>query len=380
MTNKRDYYETLEIQKNASKDEIKNTYRKLALKYHPDRNKSPGAEEKFKEISEAYAVLSDDEKRKKYDTYGHVGSEDVFRGSEANFEEIFRDMGFGGFAKTIFEQMFGGRGGGAGGFEGSTNPFGGFSFNIGGNRRKGRDILYDMELSLEDVVRGKKDEIELPKFESCNDCGGTGAAQGTKPRTCNTCNGQGQTRRVYNQNRFSTFIWLEPCQTCSGKGQMIDKPCTTCLGSGKIKQNKKLKINIPSGVEDGMTLQLTGEGEYSEQGPPGDLLIRLHVLPHNLFERLEDGHVLYNLNLDYPNLVLGTEIKVPTLHGYEKLKIPGGTQANTILKIKGKGLPRYGTYGKGDQLVRILVKIPNNLTEKQKLLLKELNKEFSKYE
>jgi molecular chaperone DnaJ len=289
-------------------------------------------------------------------------------------------MGFGGFAKTIFEQMFGGRGGGARGFEGSTNPFGGFSFNIGGNRRKGRDILYDMELSLEDVVRGKKDEIELPKFESCNDCGGTGAAQGTKPRTCSTCNGQGQTRRVYNQNRFSTFISLEPCQTCNGKGQMIDKPCTSCLGSGKIKQNKKLKINIPSGVEDGMTLQLTGEGEYSEQGPPGDLLIRLHVLPHNLFERLEDGHVLYNLNLDYPNLVLGTEIKVPTLHGYEKLKISGGTQANTILKIKGKGLPRYGTYGKGDQLVRILVKIPNNLTEKQKLLLKELNKEFSKYE
>jgi len=379
MANKRDYYEILEIQKNASKDEIKNTYRKLALKYHPDRNKSPGAEEKFKEISEAYAVLSDDEKRKRYDTYGHVGAEDVFRGSEANFEEIFRDMGFGGFAKTIFEQMFSGRGG-AGGFEGSTNPFGGFSFNIGGNRRKGRDILYDMELSLEDVVRGKKDEIELPKFESCNDCGGTGAARGTKPRTCNTCNGQGQTRRVYNQNRFSTFISLEPCQTCNGKGQTIDKPCTICLGSGKIKQNKKLKINIPSGIEDGMTLQLTGEGEYSEQGPPGDLLIRLHVLPHNLFERLEDGHVLYNLNLDYPSLVLGTEIKVPTLHGYEKLKIPGGTQANTILKIKGKGLPRYGTYGKGDQLVRILVKIPNNITEKQKLLLKELNKEFAKYE
>lgn len=380
MANKRDYYEILEIQKNASKDEIKNTYRKLALKYHPDRNKSPNAEEKFKEISEAYAVLSDDEKRKKYDTYGHVGQEDVFRGSEANFEEIFRDMGFGGFAKTIFEQMFGGRGGRAGGFEGSTDPFSGFSFNIGGSRRKGRDILYDMELSLEDVLRGKKDEIELPKFESCNDCGGTGAAHGTKPRTCNICNGQGQTRRVYNQNRFSTFISLEPCQTCNGKGQVIDKPCTICLGSGKIKQNKKLKINIPSGVEDGMTLQLTGEGEYSEQGPSGDLLIRLHVLPHNSFERLEDGHVLYNLNLDYPSLVLGTEFKVPTLHGYEKLKIPAGTQANTILKIKGKGLPRYGTYGKGDQLVRILVKIPNNITEKQKLLLKELNKEFEKYE
>jgi len=377
MTNKRDYYEILDIQKNASKDEIKNAYRKLALKFHPDRNKSPDAEEKFKEISEAYAVLSDDEKRTRYDTYGHVGSDDAFRGSEANFEEVFRDMGFGGFAKTIFEQMFGGRGGG-GGFGGS-DPFGGFSFNIGGNRRKGRDILYDMELSLEDVLHGKNDEIELPKFEKCNNCDGTGAAHGTKPRTCNTCNGQGQTRRVYNQNRFSTFISLEPCQTCNGKGQVIDKPCNNCLGSGKIKQNKKLKINIPAGVEDGMTLQLTGEGEYSEQGPPGDLLIRLHILPHNLFERLEDGHVLYNLNLDYPNLVLGTEIKIPTLHGHEKLKIPAGTQANTILKIKGKGLPRYGTYGKGDQLVRIQVTIPNNITEKQRLLLKELNKEFEKY-
>jgi molecular chaperone DnaJ len=376
MTNKRDYYEVLEISKNASKDEIKNAYRKLALKLHPDRNKSPGAEEKFKEISEAYAVLSDDEKRTRYDTYGHVGPEDAFRGSEANFEEIFRDMGFGGFAKTIFEQMFGGRGGG--GFEGS-DPFGGFSFNIGGNRRKGRDVLYDMELSLEDILQGKKDEIELPKFEKCNNCGGTGAAHGTKPRICNTCNGQGQTRRVYNQNRFSTFISLEPCQACSGKGQVIDKPCNSCLGSGKIKQNKKIKLNIPAGVEDGMTLQLTGEGEYSEQGPPGDLLIRLHVLPHNLFERLDDGHVLYNLNLDYPSLVLGTEIKIPTLHGHEKLKIPAGTQANTILKIKGKGLPRYGTYGKGDQLVRIQVKIPHTITEKQRLLLKELNKEFANY-
>jgi molecular chaperone DnaJ len=376
MSNKRDYYEVLEIQKNASKDDIKNSYRKLALKFHPDRNKAPGAEEKFKEISEAYAVLSDDEKRKRYDTYGHVGADDAFRGSEANFEEVFRDMGFGGFAKTIFEQMFGGRGGG--GFEGS-DPFGGFSFNIGGNRRKGRDVLYDMELSLEDVLEGKKDEIELPKFEKCNSCDGTGAARGTKPRTCNTCNGQGQTRRVYNQNRFSTFISLEPCQVCNGKGQVIDKPCNSCLGSGKIKQNKKIKVNIPAGVEDGMTLQLTGEGEYSEQGPPGDLLIRLHVLPHNLFERLDDGHVLYNLDLDYPSLVLGTEIKIPTLHGHEKLKISAGTQANTILKIKGKGLPRYGMYGKGDQLVRVQVKIPNNITEKQRLLLKELNKEFAKY-
>src|ERR671921_1847355 len=363
---KRDYYEVLGVPRAASKDDIKTAYRKLALQYHPDRNKSSGAEEKFKEISEAYAVLSDDTKRKRYDTYGHVGTEDAFRGSEANFDEVFKDIGFGGF-RDIFEQVFGGRGG-FGGVGGGSDPFG-FGFNFGGAaRRKGRDVLYDVELSLEEVLKGRKDEIELPKLEKCGTCNGSGASPGTKPRKCSVCNGQGQMRRVYNQNRFSTFVSLEPCQTCNGKGQMIDKPCTTCLGSGKIKQNKKLKINIPSGVEDGMTLQLRGEGEPSEQGSPGDLLIRLHVLPHNLFERLEDGHILYNLNLDYPNLVLGTEIKIPTLHGHEKLKIPAGTQANTILKIKGKGLPRYGTYGKGDQLVRIQVKIPNNLTEKQKLL------------
>ena len=372
MTSKKDYYEVLGVQKNTTKDEIKNSYRKLALKFHPDRNKSPDAEEKFKEISEAYAVLSDDDKRKRYDTYGHVGTDEAFRGSEANFEEIFRDMGFGGFAKTIFEQMFGGRGGFT-----SGDPFTGFSFNIGGaERSRGRDILYDIELSLEDVLKGRKDEIEIPKFDKCNDCNGTGASRGSKPKICSECNGRGQRRRVYNQNRFSTFISLETCQSCNGKGEVIENPCNTCRGSGKIKIKKKLKISIPSGVEDGMTLQLSGEGEYSDSGFPGDLLIRVHVVPHKLFERLDEGHILYDLTLNYTSLVLGTEIKVPTLHGNEKLKIPSGTPVDTVLRLKGKGLPRYGSYGKGDQLVRVHISIPNMLTDKQKWLLKELDKEF----
>ncbi len=371
MANKRDYYEVLGVPKNSEKGDIKNAYRKLALQYHPDRNKSPGAEERFKEISEAYAVLSDEDKRKRYDTYGHVGSEEVFRGSEANFEEIFKDMGFGG-VRDIFEQFFGSRGGFS---RGSSDPFG-FGFNFGSGRQKGRDILYDIDLSLEDVLRGKKDEIELPKMDSCTNCNGTGAAPGTKPRRCTVCNGQGQTRRVYSQNRFSTFVSLEPCRTCRGEGEIIERPCVTCNGSGNIRTTKKLRLEIPRGVEDGMTLQMQGEGEPTENGVPGDLLIRTHVRQHPEFQRLEDGHVLTNQNLSFTDLALGTEIRVPTLEGLEKVKISPGTQPNSIIKLKGKGLPRYGGYGRGDELVRINVRVPTKINDTQKALLKELDREL----
>lgn len=371
MTNKRDYYEVLGVPKNSEKGDIKSAYRKLALQYHPDRNKSPGAEERFKEISEAYAVLSDDDKRKRYDTYGHVGSEEVFRGSEANFEEVFKDMGFGGF-RDIFEQFFGSRGGVG---RGSSDPFG-FGFNFGSGRHKGRDILYDIDLSLEDVLRGKKDEIELPKMDSCTNCNGTGAAPGTKPRKCTVCNGQGQTRRVYSQNRFSTFVSLEPCRTCRGEGEIIERPCASCNGSGNIRTTKKLRLEIPRGVEDGMTLQMQGEGEPTENGVPGDLLIRTHVRQHPEFQRLEDGHVLTNQNLSFTDLALGTEIKVPTLEGLEKVKISSGTQPNSIIRLKGKGLPRYGGYGRGDELVRINIRVPTKINDTQKTLLKELDREL----
>jgi molecular chaperone DnaJ len=373
MGNKRDYYEVLGIPKNAAKGDVKNAYRKLALQFHPDRNKSPGAEDRFKEISEAYAVLSDDDKRKRYDTYGHVGTEEVFRGSEANFEEIFKDMGFGGF-RDIFDQFFGARGGFG---RGSSDPFG-FGFNFGVGRQKGRDILYDIDLTLEDVLRGKKDDIELPNMAKCTNCDGTGAAPGTRPRKCTVCNGQGQTRRVYTQNRFSTFVSLEPCRTCHGQGEIIERPCGTCSGSGNVRTTKKLQLEIPRGVEDGMTLQLQGEGEPTENGSPGDLLIRTHVKPHPDFERLEDGHLLNNQTLRFTDLALGTEIKVPTLEGLEKVKISPGTQPNTVLKLKGKGLPRYGGYGRGDELVRINVRVPTRITEAQKLLLKELETELKR--
>jgi molecular chaperone DnaJ len=372
LTSKRDYYEVLGVQKSASKEEIKNAYRKLALQFHPDRNKEPSAEETFKEVSEAYAVLSDDEKRKRYDVYGHVGAEEAFRGSEANFEEIFRDAGFGGF-RDIFEQIFGRRGGGFFG----DDPFG-FGFGGGGGgRRSGRDIIYDMELTLEDVLRGRKEEVEVPHFDRCKECGGSGAAPGTKLRKCTVCDGQGQTRRVYSQNRFSTIVTMEPCKTCQGQGQIIDRPCTNCKGSGRAKQVKKIKIEIPPGVEDGMAFQLRGEGETSEAGIAGDLIVRLHIKPHPKFERFEGGHLLYNLDVQFTDLALGTDLRVPTLEGSEKLKIPEGTPANAILQIKGKGLPRYGSAGRGDIHVRINIKVPTKLTDKQKALIKELDKELN---
>ena len=362
---KRDYYEVLGVSKNASREDIKASYRRLALKYHPDRNKEPGAEEKFKEISEAYAVLSDDEKRKRYDIYGHVETGEAFRGAEANFEEVFRDMGFGGF-QSIFEQFFG-RGG-----------FGGFGAGdfFGFGRRKGRDLIYDMEMTLEDVLRGKKEDVEVPRLAKCDSCGGTGAAEGTKPRRCNVCNGRGQTQRVYNQSRFSTFVSVEPCRTCQGKGEIIDRPCEACSGSGKTQKMRKLKIEVPPGVEDGMAMQLRGEGEDSESGIPGDLVVHIRVKPHENFERLDSGNLLYKQNVKFTDLALGSEYRIPTLDGFEKLKIQHGTQPDSLIRLKGKGLPRYGASGRGDILVKLNVKVPEKLNDRQKWLLKELDREF----
>lgn len=368
---KRDYYEVLGVQRSASKEEIKNAYRKLALQYHPDRNKEPGAEERFKEVSEAYAVLSDDDKRKRYDTYGHVGADEAFRGSEANFEEVF--SGMGGF-RDIFEQLFGGRGGFGGGFGAGPDLFG---FGGGGGRRKGRDLVYDMELTLEDVLRGKKEEIEVPRLDRCGDCNGTGAAPGTKPRRCTVCDGRGQTQKVYSQNRFSTFVSVEACRTCQGRGQIIDRPCGACRGTGRAQKMKKLKIEVPPGVEDGMAMQMRGEGELSESGIPGDLVVRIHVKPDPRFERLEDGHLLYNQDVRFTDLALGAELRVPTVDGSaEKLKVQQGTPADALLRIKGKGLPRYGMSGRGDLLVKLHVKVPTKLTGRQKSLLEELGREL----
>ncbi len=365
-----DYYDILGVSRGTSKGEIRQAYRKLALKYHPDRNKSPEAEEKFKEISEAYAVLSDDEKRRVYDMYGHEGisgrytAEDLFRGAEFNFEEIFKDLGFDfagsrGF-RSIFDVFFG------------REPFGGFGFE---SRRKGQDIVYDATITLEDVLHGKQLEIEVTKIGKCDNCNGSGAMPGTKPRVCSICNGQGQVKRVVEQSRFSTFVTIEPCRTCQGKGSIIEKPCNVCRGQGQVRKPKKLRVDIPPGVEDGNALRIAGEGEAIDGGSSGDLYVRINIKPHELFQR-SNSDLFYDLKLNFAQLTLGTEVRVPTLEGYVSLKVPQGTQPDTILTVKGKGLPKHNGRGKGDELVRVNVKVPAKLNDRQKALLKEMEKEF----
>ncbi len=362
---KRDYYEILGVSRNAAREEIKRAYRKLALQYHPDRNKSSGAEERFKEISEAYAVLSDDEKRRVYDMYGHEGvsgrytPEDIFRGAE--FEEIFKDLGFdfagAGDFRNIFDIFFG------------RDPFGGFGFGFGG-RRKGQDMVVDTVITLDDVLRGGQAEIEVPRTTACGNCRGSGAMPGTKPRTCSICGGSGQIKNV-SSSGFGTFVAIEPCRTCQGKGSVIEKPCNACRGSGQVQVPKMLRISIPPGVEDGNMLRVPGEGEPLDGGPSGDLYVRVRVKPHELFRR-SDSDLLYDLKLNFSQLALGAEAEVPTLDGRAKVRVPQGTQPGTIITLKGKGLPKQNGRGRGDELVRVNVRVPTKLSERQKELLREL--------
>jgi molecular chaperone DnaJ len=213
----------------------------------------------------------------------------------------------------------------------------------------------------------------VPVLENCITCKGTGCFPGTSMKTCSRCNGQGQTKRVYSENRFSTFVTVEACRACGGRGQIIEKPCTVCHASGKIKTKKNIQIDIPSGVVDGMTLQVHGAGISSQSNLPGDLLVTIHIKPHKIFERLEDGHILYNVDLNYTDLVIGTEVKVPTLHGDEKIKVPQGTQIDSVFRLRGKGLPHYGRRDRGDQIIKINLVIPTKLSERQKWLVKELH-------
>jgi len=371
MSSKRDYYDVLGVSKTANAEEIKKIYRKLALQYHPDRNKSSDAEEKFRVISEAYAVLSNSEKRQLYDAYGHEGlsgryasQEDIFGGSEANFEEIFKDIGFssGGFGfRDIFNTFFG---------RGNQ-----FNFRFARSSR-GQDVVYETVITLEDVLHGIEEEIELYKTAKCDECRGSRSAPGSKPITCSICGGKGQVRHVMNQSRFSTFVTVEPCRTCSGEGIIIDRPCKTCNGSGNVRKPQKFRFKIPAGVEDDNMLKVEGAGEPSNGGVSGDLYIKIRVKPHEIFER-SGSDILYDLKLPFSNLALGTEVRVPTLDGHTSLKIPQGTQPATILKIKGRGLPTYNGHGRGNEFVRINVKVPTKLNDRQRSLLKELDEEYS---
>ena len=364
MSAKRDYYEVLGVSKSASADEIKSQYRKLALKFHPDRNKTEEAAEHFKEISEAYAVLSDGEKRKVYDQYGHEGvdgrysSQDIFGGASGNFNDIFNDLfggGRGGGFDSIFEGLFGQRG------------FGGFQ------RQKGADMLYETSVTLEDVLNGKKMEIDLKKDVECNFCNGTGCAPGTSPKGCTTCNGQGQVRKARKMG-FASFVTVEPCGSCRGQGTIIEKPCKDCKGKGKVKGTKHLSFDLPAGIDNG-DYTMPGEGELMPGGVNGDLIIRVRIEPHSKFKR--DGRdVFYDHDVSMVDATLGGEFLIPTLDGNEKIKVEQGSQPNTIIKLKGKGVPSHNSRSRGDQYVRLVVNIPKKLNKHQKNMLEEFEKSF----
>jgi molecular chaperone DnaJ len=363
MAQKRDYYEILGVPKNATLDEIKKAYRKLALKYHPDKNKSPDAEEKFKEISEAYGVLSDETKRRQYDQFGHAGidsrytQEDIFK--NIHFEDIFEDLGFGfGRGSSIFDIFFGGGGAGR-----ARRP------------RRGGDLLYELEIPFKTAAFGGETTVEIPKTETCSVCGGSGATPGSSPKTCTTCGGTGHIRRTQN-TPFGRFMTTSTCTTCHGRGSVIDTPCSVCGGSGIVRRRKKISVKIPAGIDSGARLRIAGEGEAGEQGaPPGDLYIDVHVAPDPVFKR-EGDDVIIEQPVSITQAALGAEIKVPTLTGQVKIKIPPGTQSGKTFRIKGKGIPHLHGYGKGDQLVKVVVKTPTNLTAQQRQLLEELAKSF----
>ncbi len=363
MAEKPDFYEVLGVPKDANKDQIKDAYRKLAMQYHPDRNKAPGAEEKFKEISEAYAVLSDDQKRQQYDTLGKAGfdqrytEEDIFRG--ADFNDVFRDLGGGGF-NDIFRMFFGGGNFGGGYSERSS---------------RGQDLLYELSITLEEAARGTQKEIDVPRTERCDICGGSGAAPGSSPKTCLRCHGQGRVQSM-RRSAFGTFVQVTPCPECRGKGRIIDTPCRNCRGSGLVKKRRKITVTIPVGIDEGYQLRLRGEGDVAgDDSEPGDLYVLVHVVLHDLFVR--DGDDLnYVLMISFPQAALGAEIQVPTLEGPTTMKISPGTQAGEIIRLRGKGMPRFRGYGKGDLLIRVGVSVPEKITSRQRELLEQLSKEL----
>jgi molecular chaperone DnaJ len=362
-TSARDFYDVLGVQKDASKDDIKAAYRKMALQFHPDRNKSPEAEGKFKEISEAYAVLSDDEKRKQYDTYGKegvyqkYGEENIYRG--ADFQDVFRDMGFGygGGFEDILGAFFGtGRGGG------------------GRSRRGGGDLTLHLQLGLEEAVNDVTKEIEIPRTELCNICRGSGASPGTSIRRCQQCGGTGQIQKMQNAG-FARFIRVETCGKCRGTGNIVESPCKNCSGTGHVRRQRKIRIQVPAGVDDGHTLRLRGEGEAGDAGtPPGDLYVVVNIPEHPVFKR-RDSDLFVEAHVNAVDAMLGTELRVPTLYGDTILDIPSGTQPGTQFKIKGKGLPRLNSFGKGDEYAIVRVYVPKSLSGRQKDLLKQLQRE-----
>ena len=354
-TNKRDYYEVLGVSKTASADELKKSYRKLALKYHPDRNKgNKEAEDRFKEAAEAYAVLSDPQKRAQYDQFGHSLGGSGFQGFEG-FEGSFQ--GFGDIFGDLFEDFFG-----------TSSRRGGSGGSRSGSR--GADLEYSVEISLEEAARGKEVTIEFPRLERCESCQGSGAEPGSQSTICPDCGGHGEVRISQG-----FFTMRRTCPRCHGEGRQITKPCHICRGSGRARKVRKLNIKIPAGIDDGSQLKVASEGEAGERGGPrGNLYVYVSVKPHSIFERA-GRDLLLEARIGIHQAALGTQIEVPTLDGKVRLKIPAGTQPGSVFRLKGKGLPDLrGHGGTGDELVRINVEIPERLSSEEKRLLEEFAK------
>ena len=350
---KRDYYETLGVERNASDDELKKAFRKLARQYHPDLqsgdHQKKTSEEKFKEINEAYEVLSDAEKRKRYDMFGHAGSQ---QGGGAGFEGF--DFGRGGFSDAfndIFEDFFGGG-------------------RAGSRAERGSDLQYNLEMSFEEAVYGKEAKLKIPRWEVCQECRGTGARSAGGLKTCPSCKGSGQLR--LQQGFFSVS---RPCSHCEGTGQIISDPCGTCRGRKRVYRERTLSVTIPAGIESGMRLRLSNEGEHGVNGgPPGDLYVAISVKPHPVFTRYQN-HIVCDVPINIVTAALGGKIEVPTLQGATVIKVPSGTQHDKALRLKGLGVPSLKGHEPGDLIIKVKVQIPTKLTPRQKELLAEFAKE-----
>lgn len=363
MATKRDYYEILGVSRNVSLDEIKKAYRNLALQYHPDRvpqEKKKEAEEKFKEISEAYAVLSDSEKRALYDQYGHAGIdqryayEDIFKG--ADFGSIFGDLKDFGFGGGIFEEIFGDLGFDIFGERGARRTH--------APRRRGRDLQIEVDITLEEAYSGTEKTITVPRYEVCSTCGGSGARPGSKKTTCSQCRGQGQ---VVMSSGF--FQIRQTCPKCRGEGALIGQPCQSCHGEGRQRVTRKIQVKIPAGVDTGSSLRVRGEGEAGTQAR-GDLYVLISVVSHPYFER-HNNDILGEVRISLAKAILGAEVEVRTLGGKVKMKIPPGTQPGKIFRLKEKGMPDVHSYTRGDQLVSINVDIPADLNVQERKLIEE---------
>jgi len=345
MPIKRDYYEVLGVGRDATDEEIRTAFRRLAFKYHPDHNRGDGAEEMFKEVNEAYQVLSDSEKRVAYDRFGHSGSEGIFGRGFEGF-----DFGFG----DIFDAFFGGT-----------------TTTSRQAPQRGTSLHYRTTVTLEEAAFGSEKEINISRTENCSMCQGTGSKPGSQPSRCPNCNGAGQVRRV-QASIFGRFTNVSTCPQCQGEGRIISEPCHQCRGSGREKHRRNIAVIIPAGVDEGSQIRLRGEGEAGTRGgPSGDLYISLSVKEHELFTR-DGANIIYELPINFTQAALGAEVEVPTLDGNSKLKLAPGCQTDTVFRLKNKGIPHLRGRGRGDQLVRIAVVTPESLTKEQRRLFEEL--------